>query len=170
MKLSGRKQLDYISSQGCRFRCSFCADPFMYKRGWYGFSAERMGDEIEALWKKYKFEHVHFQDETFFTNSKRVKAIAEEFIKRKLPISWFGTMRADQGVRLDEEVWEICKKSGLEKVMIGMEAGSQEMLDYIQKDIKLEHIYDSANKCIKYDIGINFSIIIGFPGESEASI
>ncbi|MFA9213067.1 MAG: radical SAM protein [Candidatus Methylacidiphilales bacterium] len=170
MKLSGRKQLDYISSQGCRFRCSFCADPFMYKRGWYGFSAERMGDEIEALWKKYKFEHVHFQDETFFTNSKRVKAIAEEFIKRKLPISWFGTIRADQGVRLDEEVWEICKKSGLEKVMIGMEAGSQEMLDYIQKDIKLEHIYDSANKCIKYDIGINFSIIIGFPGESEASI
>jgi len=170
MKLSGRKQLDYISSQGCRFRCSFCADPFMYKRGWYGFSAERMGDEIEALWKKYKFEHVHFQDETFFTNSKRVKAIAEEFIKRKLPISWFGTMRADQGVRLDDEVWEICKQSGLEKVMIGMEAGSQEMLDYIQKDIKLEQVFDSAAKCIKYDIGINFSIIIGFPGESEESI
>lgn len=170
MKLSGRKQLDYISSQGCRFRCSFCADPFMYKRGWYGFSAERMGDEIEALWKKYKFEHVHFQDETFFTNSKRVKAIAEEFIKRKLPISWFGTMRADQGVRLDEEVWEICKKSGLEKVMIGMEAGSQEMLDWVQKDIKLEQVFDSAQKCIKYDIGINFSIIIGFPGESEKSI
>lgn len=170
MKLSGRKQLDYISSQGCRFRCSFCADPFMYKRGWYGFSAERMGDEIEALWKKYKFEHVHFQDETFFTNSKRVKAIAEEFIKRKLPISWFGTMRADQGVRLEDEVWEICKQSGLEKVMIGMEAGSQEMLDYIQKDIKLEQVFDSAAKCIKYDIGINFSIIIGFPGESEESI
>ncbi|MFZ4796087.1 MAG: B12-binding domain-containing radical SAM protein [Bacteroidia bacterium] len=170
MKLSGRKQLDYISSQGCRFRCSFCADPFMYKRGWYGFSAERMGNEIEALWKKYKFEHVHFQDETFFTNSKRVKAIAEEFIKRKLPISWFGTMRADQGVRLEDEVWEICKQSGLEKVMIGMEAGSQEMLDYIQKDIKLEQVFDSAAKCIKYDIGINFSIIIGFPGESEESI
>jgi radical SAM superfamily enzyme YgiQ (UPF0313 family) len=129
-----------------------------------------MGDEIEALWKKHKFEHVHFQDETFFTNSKRVKAIAEEFIKRKLPISWFGTMRADQGVRLDDEVWEICKKSGLEKVMIGMEAGSQDMLDYIQKDIKLEQIFDSAEKCIKYGIGINFSIIIGFPGESEESI
>src|ERR1700741_1571680 len=67
MDLSGRKQLDYISSQGCRFRCSFCADPFMYKRGWYGYSPERMGDEIESLWKKYKFDHIHLQDETFFT-------------------------------------------------------------------------------------------------------
>lgn len=170
MNLSGRKQIDYISSQGCRFRCTFCADPFMYKRGWYGFSAERMGDEIEALWKKYQFKHVHFQDETFFTNSKRVKAIAEEFIKRKLPITWFGTMRADQGIRLEEEVWEICKKSGLEKIMIGMEAGTQEMLDWMKKDIKLHHVFESAEKCIKYKIAINFSVIVGFPGESESSI
>ena len=170
IQLSGRNQLDYISSQGCRFRCSFCADPTMYKRGWYGYSPERMGNEIEALWKKYKFNHVHLQDETFFTNAKRVKGVAEEFIQRKLPISWFGTMRADQGVRLDDSVWELCKKSGLERVMIGMEAGTQEMLDWMQKDIKLEHIFDTAKKCIRYGIAINFSIIVGFPGETEESI
>jgi anaerobic magnesium-protoporphyrin IX monomethyl ester cyclase len=170
MNLSGRKQLDYISSQGCRFRCSFCADPFMYNRGWYGYSPQRMGDEIESLWKKYEFEHIHLQDETFFTNSKRVKAVAEEFIKRKLRVSWFGTMRADQGIRMDDEVWKLCKESGLERVMIGMEAGTQEMLDWMQKDIKLEHIYEAARKCIKYNIAINFSIIVGFPGETEESI
>lgn len=170
MNLSGRKQLDYISSQGCRFRCSFCADPFMYNRGWFAYSPKRVVDEIESLWLKYRFSHVHFQDETFFTNSKRVKAIAEEFIKRQLPITWFGTMRADQGVRLGDDVWQLCKESGLERVMIGMEAGTQEMLDWMQKDIKLEHIYDAAKQCVKYDISINFSIIVGFPGETEESI
>ncbi len=170
MQLSGRKQLDYVSSQGCRFRCSFCADPFMYKRGWYGFEPERMGNEIEALWHTYGFEHVHFQDETFFTNTKRVRAIAEEFIQRKLPITWFGTMRADQGVRLEDEVWELCKKSGLEKIMIGMEAGTQEMLNWMQKDIKPGQVYETAEKCIRYDIAINFSVIVGFPGETEESI
>lgn len=170
IKLSGRNQLDYISSQGCRFRCSFCADPFMYKRGWYGYSPQRMVDEIESLWKKYKFNHVHFQDETFFTYAPRVKAIAEEFIRRKLPITWFGTMRADQGVRLSEDVWMLCKQSGLERVMIGMEAGTQEMLDWMQKDIKLNQVYDVAKLCIKYGIAINFSVIVGFPGETKASI
>ncbi|PQJ79352.1 B12-binding domain-containing radical SAM protein [Polaribacter porphyrae] len=170
MKLSGRKQLDYISSQGCRFRCSFCADPFMYKRGWFGYSPKRMTDEIEELWKKYNFNHVHFQDETFFTNKSRVKEFANELIKRKLPITWFGTMRADQGVRLSEEVWQLCKKSGLEKVMIGIEAGSQEMLDWMQKDIKVEQIFEVAKKCFDYDIAINFSVIVGFPNEPKESV
>lgn len=170
MKLSGRQQLDYISSQGCRFRCSFCADPFMYKRGWYGYNAERMGEEIESLWKKYKFNHVHFQDETFFTYAPRIKAIAEEFIKRKLPITWFGTMRADQGVRLSEENWKLCKESGLERVMIGMEAGTQEMLDWMQKDTTTEQVFEVARRCIKYGIAINFSVIVGFPGEPVESI
>lgn len=169
-KLSGKNQLDYISSQGCRFRCAFCADPAMYKRGWHGYSAERIGEEIETLWKKYKFEHVHFQDETFFTSKKRVYGVAKEFIDRRLPITWFGTMRADQGVRLDDDTWELCKRSGLKKIMIGMEAGTQQMLDWMQKDIKLEHIFETAEKCVRYNIAIIFSVIVGFPGETPESV
>jgi anaerobic magnesium-protoporphyrin IX monomethyl ester cyclase len=170
MKLSGKNQMDYISSQGCRFRCAFCADPVMYKRGWHGYSAHRVGEEIGQLWKKYKFDHVHFQDETFFTNKKRVQDVAQEFINRQLPITWFGTMRADQGVRLDDETWQLCKRSGLKKIMIGMEAGTQQMLDWMQKDIKLEHIFETAEKCVQYHIAIIFSIIVGFPGERPESI
>ncbi|MEJ0082158.1 MAG: hypothetical protein WDM78_14725 [Puia sp.] len=107
-----------------------------------------VGAEIGQLWNKYKFDHVHFQDETFFTNKKRVQEVAQEFINRQLPITWFGTMRADQGVRLDDETWQLCKQSGLKKIMIGMEAGTQQMLDWMQKDIKLEHIFETAEKCV----------------------
>jgi anaerobic magnesium-protoporphyrin IX monomethyl ester cyclase len=169
-KLSGKNQIDYISSQGCRFRCAFCADPAMYKRGWYGYTAQRVGNEIESLWKKYKFDHVHFQDETFFTNKKRVQEVAQEFIDRKLPITWFGTMRADQGIRLDEETWKLCKRAGLKKIMIGMEAGTQFMLDWMQKDIKLEHIFETAEKCVRHKIAIIFSVIVGFPNETPQSV
>jgi len=168
--LKGRKQFDYIASQGCRFRCTFCADPLMYKRGWHGYEPERMGNELEQLWKRYHFDDVNFQDETFFTYSQRVAEIAEEFIKRKLSFTWFGTMRADQGFRLDEEILALCKRSGLRKVMIGIEAGSQEMLDWMKKDIKIEQVFYCAELCRKYSIAITFNIIVGFPGETQASI
>lgn len=60
-----RRQLDYISSQGCRFRCNFCADPAVYKRGWYGLAPERMVHEIGELWRRYRFTDLAFQDETY---------------------------------------------------------------------------------------------------------
>lgn len=108
--LKGRRQLDYIASQGCRFRCAFCADPFVYQRQWVGLDPERIGAEIEDWWRRYGFDDVNFQDETFFTSTPRVLAIAEEFIRRKLPIRWAATMRADQGSRLAPGTLERCKQ------------------------------------------------------------
>ena len=43
-ELKGKRQLDYISSQGCAFRCAFCADPFVYNRKWIGLAPERTAD------------------------------------------------------------------------------------------------------------------------------
>src|SRR6202011_5422146 len=86
--LKGKPQIDYISSQGCAFRCAFCADPFVYGRKWVGLEPERVGAEIEALWNRYRFKDVNFQDETFFTYAGRVEGIADEFIRRGLPITW----------------------------------------------------------------------------------
>ncbi|MCS7312510.1 MAG: hypothetical protein NZ742_06320 [Acidobacteria bacterium] len=80
----GKRQLDYVSSMGCHYRCAFCADPFVYGRRWVALSPERVGDEIEFLWRRYSFEDLAFQGETFFTFEKRVIAIVEEFLRRDL--------------------------------------------------------------------------------------
>jgi anaerobic magnesium-protoporphyrin IX monomethyl ester cyclase len=165
-----QRQLDYISSQGCRFRCAFCADPFVYKRGWYGLEPARVGEELERLWRRYGFEDVGFQDETFFTTPKRVAAIAEEFLRRRVDFTWTATMRADQGFRLDEEVLALCRRSGLRRVMIGVESGSPEMLERIQKDITVEQVWDSAAKCLRQDIGVLFNLIVGIPGETPETL
>src|SRR5919109_939279 len=168
--LKGKRQLDYISSQGCRFRCTFCADPFVYKRKWAGFEPARVGAEIEALWRRYRFDDLSFQDETFFTRAERVEAIADEFIRRELPITWAATMRADQGDRLPESVMAKCKQSGLRRVLIGVESGSQEMINWVKKDIKLEQVFISAEKCLRHGIAVNFPFIVGFPDETDASV
>ncbi|HVT59859.1 MAG TPA: radical SAM protein [Thermoanaerobaculia bacterium] len=168
--LKGKRQLDYISSQGCAFRCAFCADPFVYNRKWTGLAPQRIGEEIEALWHRYRFDDVNFQDETYFTYPDRVAAVADEFIGRKLPITWAATMRADQGHRLSEEIFAKCKQSGLRRLLIGVESGSQEMMDRIKKDIKLEQVFFCAERCRRYGVAVNFPFIVGFPEESDDSI
>jgi len=169
-RLKGRRQLDYISSQGCRFRCTFCADPAVYKRGWTGLAPDRMASELTSWWKKYPFDEVAFQDETFFTSRRRVEEIADAFLSAKLPITWTATLRADQGHRLDESSWAMARRAGLKRVMIGMESGSQAMLDWMKKDITIDQVFECAERCCRHGIGAIFNVIVGFPGESSDSV
>lgn len=166
----GQRQFDYISSQGCRFRCNFCADPAVYNRGWYGFTPERMISEIADWWRRYHFTDLALQDETYFTNQKRVGAIADGFLQQGLQFTWTGTLRADQGRRIDDATFALCKRSGLRRVMIGIEAGSQDTIDLIQKDIKVEDVWITAEKLIRHKIGAIINVIVGFPGEPPESV
>ena len=169
-RLKGKRQLDYISSLGCQFRCSFCADPFVFQRKWRALEPGRIGAEIDALWKRYEFTDLAFQDETFFTSRQRVQAIAEEFLTRDLSFTWTATMRADQGHRLSEEIFAQCVRSGLRQVMIGVESGSQETLDWMKKDITISQVFECAHLCEKYDVRAIFPFIVGFPGETPESV
>lgn len=166
----GKRQLDYISSTGCHFRCTFCADPFVYERKWTAISAELMVDKLEQLQKKYHFTDVNLQDETYFTFRNRVVEIAQRIIDKNLKFSWAATMRADQGARLTDADFETCVASGLRRLLIGVESGSQEMMDWLKKDIKMEQVYLCAERCKKHNIAVIFPFIVGFPEESTKSV
>ncbi|MEI6765643.1 MAG: radical SAM protein [Bacteroidota bacterium] len=165
----GNRQFDIITSAGCLFRCAFCADPFVYGRKFSALPAKRLADDIEYYYHKYAFTDLNFQDESFFTYSQRVHDLTTELIQRKIKLSWAATMRADQGAKLSDETWRLCKASGLRRLLIGVESGSQEMLDTLNKDIKLEQVYACAEKCRELGIAVIFPFIIGFPGESDES-
>lgn len=169
-ELKGKRQLDYISSQGCNFRCAFCSDPFVYGRKWVGLDPTRMALRLQELWERYSFDDVNFQDETFFTRRDRIKVLADQLVASRMKITWAGTMRADQGVRLPDELWRRCKESGLRRLLVGVESGSDEMLLRIRKDVKIEQVFHTANKMREYGIAGQFPFIVGFPGESDESI
>ena len=166
----GRRQLDYISSQGCRFRCEFCADPHVYKRGWSGLAPARMGDELETLWRAQHFVDLNFQDETFFTNSPRATSVAEEILRRGLRFTWAATMRADQGVRLDAVSLALCKQAGLRRAMVGVESGSPALLQWMKKDVTLDQVFQTAERLRAHQIGGLFPFIVGFPDEPAESV
>lgn len=79
-------------------------------------------------------------------------------------------MRADQGVRLHDDIWALCKRSGLRRLLVGVESGSDEMLKRIKKDIRIEQVLQTAGKMRECGIAGQFPFIVGFPEESDASI
>jgi len=165
-----RRQIDYATSQGCRFRCSFCADPAVYRRAWSGLAPERVVDELRYLHRRYGFVDVGFQDETFFTSPQRIAEIAGRILASGLRFTWYATLRADQGRRMDDALFALCRASGLRSVVLGLESGSEETLRAIRKDISLDDVWDTANKLRQNGIGAAIGVIVGFPGEPEESV
>ena len=169
-RLKGKRQLDYISSQGCNFRCAFCSDPFVYKRKWVGLDPRSMVEKLREIHARHPFDDVNFQDETFFTRRERVSAMAQDIVDSGLRFSWAATMRADQGVRMTDDIWRLAKSSGLRRLLVGVESGDPEMLKRIRKDVTLEQVFHTAHKMLELGIAGIFPFIIGFPDESDRSV
>lgn len=165
-----KRQLDYVSSQGCRFRCAFCADPAVFERAWTGLRPDRMGEEIADLALRYRVDEVAFQDETFFTHPARVGEFCDELRRRRVRVHWTATLRADQACRMGEPLLRTAIDAGLSRVMIGVEAGSQATLDRLKKDLRLEQVLAAAELCARHRLGAIFNFIVGFPDEPESSI
>ncbi|MEK7249600.1 MAG: radical SAM protein, partial [Bacteroidota bacterium] len=164
-KLKGRRQLDFYSSQGCPYRCAFCADPYVYNRRWSGLSGSRMLFDVFDAVQKYHIDDVLFQDENFFANRNRVVEFCKGINQHGMNFSWAATSRADQIAPLEDEFLKEVAKANLRKVVIGAESGSQEMLDLMKKDTLAEEAIISAEKLAKHGIGASFNFIVGFPEE-----
>lgn len=164
-RLKGRRQLDFYSSQGCPYRCAFCADPYVYNRRWSGLRGSRMLFDVFDAVKKYRIEDVHFQDENFFANRNRVLEFCKGMSEHQMKFSWAATSRADQIAPLDDPFLKEAARAKLRKVLIGAESGSQEMLDLMKKDTLAEEALISAEKLAAHGIGAAFNFIVGFPEE-----
>jgi radical SAM superfamily enzyme YgiQ (UPF0313 family) len=165
-RLKGKRQIDFYSSQGCPYRCGFCADPYVYSRRWSGLKSGRMVSDVFEAVRKYRVDDVLFQDENFFANRNRVNEFCRGVNDSGLRFTWAATSRADQIAPLDDEFLAEVARANLRKVMIGAESGSQEMLDLMKKDTLAEEALISAEKLTRHGIGAAFGFIVGFPEES----
>ncbi len=153
-----------ISSRGCPFKCRFCASSTIWGRKVTNKSVDRMIDEMTLIYEKFKPEHFTFWDETFTLNKKR---ILEFCTKYTLPVKWRCDTRADV---ISDELLVMMKGAGCDQMSLGVESGSQRILDYIGKNEKLEGFISASKLLKKYDFKWKAYCIIGFPEETEDEI
>ncbi len=160
----------FRSSQGCPWRCAYCADPLIYHRRWTALTAERTVDELQALVEKYSVTYVDFVDDTFVVDPVRTEKFAREMIRRKIPIKWSACARTGMIAKLDQSIWDLLAQSGCDLIHPGVEAATQEMLNYIHKDEKNENTLIAARKLQKSGIAGLYAFMTAFPQEPPESV
>jgi len=161
----GTRCLDYYTSQGCASGCSFCSEPHFCGRRWSGLLPGTVVSELEYLAKTYNIDTFMIRDSDFFLNVRRVKELCELLIEKDLDLRLTSVNgRMEQFSRISDDVLALGRKAGIHEVFFGFESGLQEALDAMNKGASVSQIKVCTDKCVKHDIDIRGSFMVGIPG------
>lgn len=155
------------TSRGCPFDCTFCSVGSIWGRRYTYFSAERVVADIEYLVKHHGAKGIYFREDNFTLNKKRLHDFCNLMISKDVNIPWVCETRASS---LDRETVELMASAGAKGAYIGVESGSQRLLDFMQKGIKIEDVHSAFRLCQEFGINTAASVIVGVPTETEQEV
>ncbi len=152
------------ASKGCPFSCNFCT---VRRTSFKKRSAESILNELRFLKEHFGVRTVSFFDETFTIDKKRVIQLCEGMERENLNIRWYCNTRVEL---VTKELLQTMKKGGCRGIAFGVESGSQQILDNVEKGNTVEEAEEAIKKTKKAGIKAYCSFIIGLPGETWDTI
>jgi len=164
-----------VGSRGCPYKCSFC-----YSSDRRLHSAEWILDQIVDLNKRYGIRLFVFFDSLFTTFSQteqeRVEELCNMIDTSGLDIRYIIDIRADIILNLPEKLLARMIQSGCSEFNLGLEKGSDRMLQKMTKGITVMDHHDAVAKLrriaksVEKEIVVNGTFILGGPGETERDV
>jgi anaerobic magnesium-protoporphyrin IX monomethyl ester cyclase len=153
-----------MTSRGCPWQCTFCGAETTWGRGFRGRSVPRVLDDIEHALARVPVKMLQIKDDTFTANRRRAFQICEGIRERGLNFVWSCDTRVDV---LTEELLKAMRLAGCERLSLGVESGSQTVLDNINKKITVEQILASTELAKRYGIQVRYYMMLGNRGETR---
>ena len=149
------------TARSCPFKCSFCGFPA--RAGAYVYlPVDLVAKELDAL-AEAGVHTLTIIDDTFNVPKGRFKSILRLMIERGYGFRWNSYLRSDH---VDDETIELMHESGCEGVFLGMESGSDVVLEAMNKTARRRHYAYVIPRLKDAGIVTHGSFIVGFPRES----
>ncbi len=154
-------------SRGCPFHCFFCLATPVSGAKVRRRSPENIVAEIRECVEKYNIKNFLFWSDIFNIDKDWTMKLCQAIIDSGLKITWSANTRADTA---DYEMAKMMYKSGCRLVSIGVESGSQYMLEKMGKKITLNDVRRTVKVFKKAKIRIYNYFVIGLPWETEETV
>ena len=158
-----------IITRGCPYQCTFCSGKCVTSNKVRKRSIKNVIKEIEYLMKNFDVKEFMLEDENFTLHKNLVYEFCNEIIKRKLKINWC----CPSGVRLDtlnQDMLKLMEQSGCHSLSVGVEFGSQRILDLTKKHLSIKTIKEKIALIGKTRIRTTGFFMMGYPGETKKDI
>jgi anaerobic magnesium-protoporphyrin IX monomethyl ester cyclase len=156
------------TSRGCPYDCYYC-NKLIFGRKIRYLTPENVLKEIDFLVKNYGIKEISVSDDCFNFDLPRAKKILDLIASRdyKIKIRFSNGLRAD---KIDKEFLEKAKKAGCNYIALGVESGSQEILDRIPKGESLETIEKAVKMIKKSGIPVTCFFMLGLLGDTKETM
>lgn len=155
-----------ITSRGCPYKCIFCQGTEMVGHKIRYRNTLDIVDEIEKV-LALGFNRINIADDFFTSSRKQVRLLCDEIKKRNIKFTWSAFARVNS---VNHELLEMMMEVGCDTISFGIESGNQQMLDLVQKHMKLDQARNAVQVCKDVGMQVFSSFIVGLPGETPETL
>lgn len=165
-KVAGANATNIITTRGCPARCNFCQQESLWGSGLRIQSTERILAEVDAIYDQTGIRNLLFLDDSL-TARKRADMLALCEGLKERHVKWRGWTRANLVVRQGEQVvLDAMAKSGCQAICVGVEAGTDRVLDGVGKGTSVAQNREAIARIKAAGMYARTSIMVGNPGET----
>ena len=154
------------ASRGCPFHCKFC-DTSTFGAAVRAYSPQKVFEQMVYLKERWGVNHILFVDDLFVASAKRTKELCRLIIESRLKMTWTCSARVDC---VRPELLKIMKRAGCWEIEFGLESGSNELLQKMEKQARVERGEQAVKWTHEAGIRTKGLFMLGYPGESPESI
>ncbi|MFO0552884.1 MAG: radical SAM protein [Polyangiaceae bacterium] len=152
-----------MTSRGCPWACTFCGAETSWGRGFRSHSTEYVLGALKRAVARLPVKMIQIKDDTFTTNKKRVVELCRRIREEKLQFFWSCDTRVDL---LSEELLLEMRLAGCQRLSLGVESGSQRVIDAIDKKITVAEILESTELAKRVGIKVRYYMMLGNRGDN----
>jgi len=150
-------------AHGCYWKkCSFCDVSLDYISRYDAATAHTLVDRIERIVGETGQTGFHLVDEA--APPKALKAMAQELLRRRINISWWGNIRFEK--TFTPELAELLAESGCIAMSGGLEVASDRLLALMQKGVTVDQVARVTHGFSQSGILVHAYLMYGFPSQT----
>lgn len=162
-KIDGLWATTIMTSRGCPYRCAFCGKPL--GRRFYTRSVKSIMHEVHVATIECGFKALMFFDDTLGIYESRLIELCGEM--EETGVVWRCFLRGHQ---VTAGIAMAMKDGGCFEVGIGVESGSDTILENVQKGETVGEVERGIRMLQRSGIRVKGFFIVGLPGESRETL
>lgn len=155
-----------FANRGCPYSCAFCGSRKIWSTEVRFRTPGNVIEEMMGL-KKMGLKAVYFSDDTFGVSKDWIKEFCVDLKKYCSGIKWKCEIHPKL---IDDAIIKAMKSAGCHMVEVGIESGSNDILEKLRKKITIEEALAACEILNKNKVDLQAFIMIGFPYETEDSL